>query len=203
MKCRPRGLVVCDKRGINVGATFMSPGWRTHACGRLRCLPAVGRASQVAPLRVGGGLGVAVIIRHVRRGDIHVARMAAVKCRPRGLVACDKRGIHVGATFMSPGWRTHACGCVASLRSAGRHKWRPYVWAVCAACGRRFVRGLAACGRRFVRGLAACVRRFGWRWRFGRHKWRPYVWAVCAACVRRFGRRVGWCALYAVRAGCV
>ena len=57
VKCRPRGLVVCDKRGINVGATFMSPGWRAHACGWLRCLPAVGRASQVAPLRVGGLCG--------------------------------------------------------------------------------------------------------------------------------------------------
>ena len=51
-KCRLRGLVACDKRGVNVGATFMSPGWRAHACGRLRCLPAVGRASQVAPLRL-------------------------------------------------------------------------------------------------------------------------------------------------------
>ena len=61
---------------------------------RLRCLPAVGRASQVAPLRVGGGLGigVVVIIRHVRRGDIHVARVAAAKCRPRGVVAWDKVG---------------------------------------------------------------------------------------------------------------
>ena len=150
----------------------------------------------------GGRLGVAVFIRHVRRGDIHVARMAAAKCRPRGLVACDKRGIHVGATFMSPGWRTHACGRLCCLPAVGRaSQVAPLrVVAVWASCGRRFVRGLAACVRRFVRGLAAFVRRFGWRFgwrRFGRHKWRPYVWAVCAA------GRVGWCALYAVRAGCV
>ena len=128
------------------------------ACMRLRCLPAVGRASQVAPLRVGGGLCVVwglacgVIIRHVRRGDIHVARMAdacmrVVALPPCGrpgvtsgaptcgrrfgrgvggempaarVVACDKRGIHVGATFMSPGWRTHACGRLRCLPAVCR-----------------------------------------------------------------------------------
>ena len=45
VKCRPRGLVACDKRVINVGATFMSP----VASGEM---------------------------------PVHVARMAAMKCRP-------------------------------------------------------------------------------------------------------------------------
>ena len=158
---------------------------------------------------------------------------------------------------MSPGWRTHACGCVASLRSAGRHKWRPYVWAACGVW-RRFVRRVGG-------GLPwPCVMGYTWDTRRGDiHVARMAdacmrlcclpavgrasqvaplrvgglcgVWAavctwfggVCAAvwvavavrasqvaplrvgglcgvcaAVRAAGR-VGWCALYAVRAGCV
>ena len=90
---------------------------------RLRCLPAVGRASQVAPLRVGVvwwcvGFGVVVIIRHVRRGDIHVARMAAAKCRPRGVWRVIKWGKRRGDIHVAR--MTDACMRLCCLPAVGR-----------------------------------------------------------------------------------
>ena len=82
-------------------------------CGRRSCcLPTVGRASQVAPPRVRSGGPSAV--GQGRRGDIHVARIADAYTRV-------KRGQSLTCG------RIHAAGGhVASLRSAGRHKWRPH-----------------------------------------------------------------------------
>lgn len=44
--------------------------------------------------------------------------------------------VHVGAPFMTPGWRRCGCGdvagvyCVGLRWGCGRHKWRPYDWRV-------------------------------------------------------------------------
>ena len=90
--------------------------------------------------RPGVTSGVPTGSRRRRRGDIHVARMTDAYMRV-------KRGQSLTCG------RIHAAGGhVASLRSAGRHKWRPY--------------GFAAVRRRDdARPCRAGT---------GRHKWRPH-----------------------------
>ena len=76
------------------------------------CLPTVGRASQVAPLRGrvrGSGVGQG------RRGDIHVARMTDAHMRVKRGQSLT-RGRDKRAAMSCP-------------MGTGRHKWRPYgVW---------------------------------------------------------------------------
>ena len=102
----------------------------------------------------------------------------------------------------------HAGGCVASLRSAGRHKWRPYVWrrVVWRRFGRRVGIGVVVIIRH-VRGgdihvarvADACMRRLRYLPAVGRaSQVAPLrVVAVCAAVWRGGGemaaaRGGGW-----------
>ncbi len=128
---------------------------------RLRCLPAVGRASQVAPLRVGGGLcGV------------------AAKCRPRGLVACDKRGdkrrgdIHVArvagacmrAVALPPYGRP---GVTSGAPTCGGVWW--FVWAVWVAWFGGGSGGVVCvvCGQSWLRLIFPLMRKRATMWALG------------------------------------
>ena len=128
------------------------------------------------------------------RGRPHNRRDTYIIITPvagRAGVACDKRRIHVGATFMSPGWRRRNAGRAGWWRGIKWDKRRGdiHVARMAGACMRAVA--LPPCGRPGVTSGAPTCGRFGWRV--------GGVWAACGVAAVRFG----WCALYAVRAGCV